>query len=117
MNQRFVFLLLLLLPILGCGKETVQQGASSSSSSMSSFLRVQISVPAAGSYGGAIRIDYNGKSFLVGSKTNQNIKDYIFNLPQGQTFLFQIKGVFDKEKGNFPNPTAEFDVVHISEIQ
>ena len=42
---------------------------------------------------------------------------YLYGLPFGGSFQKQIKGQISKEKGNFPNPTAEFDVIHVQGIR
>jgi hypothetical protein len=66
--------------------------------------------------GGAKRIQYNNVSYLIGSQTPTNVKNILYAYPEG-TYLLNLQGTLDRESGNFPNPTAEFDVMHVQSIE
>ena len=115
---RILFFALFL--IAGCGNDSVnsRQSASQESNNLTDqWLSVVITVPAANSYGGARRIFLNNKSYLIGSQTSPEIASYLYGLPSGGSFQKQIKGLISREKGNFPNPTVEFDVIHVQAIR
>ena len=80
-------------------------------------MNATITTPTAGSMGGAVRITYNGKSYLIGNKTREDISNYLYSAPAGGTYPIVIKGTFSRETGYFPNPTATFDIITVTAIQ
>jgi hypothetical protein len=112
----FFFLFL----IAGCGNDSLNSKKSANQQSNNltdQWFSVVITVPPVGASGGAWMIWLNNKSYLIGSQTSPEIANYLYGLPFGGSFQKQIKGQISKEKGNFPNPTAEFDVIHVQGIR
>ena len=115
-----ILIFLILIVISGCGKNTisnVNDTSQQSSNLNESWFSVTLTVPPADYLGGARTITFNNKSYLIGSQTSPQIESYFYSLPQGRTFSFQIMGVISKETGNFPNPMAEFDVIHVTHVR
>ena len=73
--------------------------------------------------GCANRLIIKNKDYLIDTVTKKaNIKylNVVSDLREQnklETTLVDVKGYIKKEKGHFPNPTAEFEVFHISDLK
>lgn len=120
MKKFYNILFFALFLIVGCGNDSInsKESASQQSNNLTEqWYSVMITVPAANSYGGARTIYLNNRPYLIGSQTSPEIANYLYELPSGGSFQKQIKGLISKEKGKFPNPTVEFDVIHVQGIR
>jgi hypothetical protein len=113
-----IYMLFMLL--FGCGQQTAELVSSDQQNvtiqNEQDVYSVSFIVPNPMMLGGAKRIEYNNKSYLIGSQTPNSIQNILYAYPEG-THLLNLQGVFDRESGNFPNPTAEFDVMHVQSIE
>ncbi len=119
--MKLIALLPLFLVLLsGCGDELA--GRKKLRSTMGSpltqeqFVSASLVVPAADSFGGAITIQYNGISYLIGSQTDPIVTTIIQKQAPG-TYRVELRGQTAKETGHPQNPTAIYDVIHILEIR
>lgn len=120
MKKLYHLIFFALFLLAGCGNDSSNSKGNASQQSNNltdQWFSVVITVPAANSYGGARTIYLNNKPYLIGSQTSPEIANYLYGLPPGGSFQKQIKGLISKEEGNFPNPTVEFDVIHVQGIQ
>lgn len=114
-------ILLLLFLFAGCGKNinapANTAAITTATSPVTSWMLVNISVPAPGVVGSTTTINYQGHTYLMGANTPTNIQNLIYAIPQGTSVQKNIIGTFSRETGHFPNPTATFDVITITQIQ
>jgi len=121
MKVVFSSILISLLCFGSCGKKTTNLNNSKeeiedSIDSKSDYLSVVISVPNPSALGGATSITLNNKDYLIGDKTTTWIQNEIRSWQQG-SYSKKIKGSLAREFGYFPNPTVEWDVIHISDLK
>ena len=113
-----IYMLFFLL--FGCGQQEAELVSSDQQNitiqNEQEVYSVTFIVPSPMMLGGAKRIEYNNKSYLIGSQTPNSIQNTLYALPEG-THSLNLQGVFDRESGNFPNPTAELDVMHVQSIE
>ena len=118
MKRSIPFFLLICFVFAGCGKDsTTARSGNSSNGLTDNWLAVTITIPPYNSLGGAKTVSFSNKAYLIGSQTDSRVMDYINGLPSGTTFSKELKGMFAKEDGRFPNPTVEYDVIHIQVIR
>ena len=78
-------------------------------------IDVIIKVPATNLVGAVIQVDYLGKLYLIDLTTDPNIKNFINSLPPND-HTKKVKATFSKQKGLYPSPSVEYDVILIQEI-
>jgi hypothetical protein len=119
--MKIFFLILSMMALMSCGNEanlTLNSKTKMSPVLESEGLKMRIVTPPVGMIGGtAVGLMYEEKHYEIGSQTPQGIKDYLYSLPPGTDIERIVLGRFGKELGAGQNPTAEYDVIHISQIK
>lgn len=109
----------LILSLVACGEQkattSATTGVDSNVIAQESYMLVNYTVPDPMAFGGVATISYNGKSYLIGQQTSQDILTVLQNYSQGE-YQLKVQGTFAQETGRFPNPTVTFDVINITKI-
>lgn len=108
--------LVFILFLAACGQKATDQESNVGISGKGNYMQVQLSVPQQGLMGGTTTIQYNSKSYMIGTQTPQNLRNRLFNYSSGDHNI-SIQGNFGQESGIFPNPTTTFDVIHVTSIK
>lgn len=107
--------LTLTLSLIACGKNTISEDGGDVEIQDKNFMSVVYSVPDPTLLGATKNIRYNNQSYLIGSQTPTNVQTYLNNFQPGE-YNLKIQGTFNQESGRFPNPSATFDVINVSNI-
>ncbi len=112
----FLCLIVSLLLTAGCGNDNLRQRTNTNNiQEEAPIYSAVLFQPNPNTLGGTLKITINSKEYLIGSKTPQNIQNQLYNYSPGNHNL-QLKGNFEQESGHFPNPSATFDVIQITEV-
>ncbi len=114
MKLTMIYLAFTLL-LAACGQQSSSDNPDGSfnKSGGEGHMSVVLVIPDPTLMGATRRINYNNKSYLIGSSTSVAIVNQINNFSQGSHNVY-VKGSFTQESGLFPNPTATFNVINIT---